>query len=182
MGVLDWESEIKQRYQMPLACETGEFPEVENIRLRMLPICYEEGIPGGCSADAAQFMNVAAETFVKEILTTAISRVRSDGPNYVQTDKYRKLRPKNKYQAPERPSLGMHDVRLSLALGDNLLTQLPLSMKKIMAGGWYERDYDVDPELQFLDDDLPVDGWEGGGMEERKQLRSALDDCLAMVG
>ena len=82
--------------------------------------------------------------------------------------------------------LGMHDVRLSLALGDNLLTQLPLSMKKIMEGGWFERDYEVAPEEQFWeceeDEELGDLGWEGAEMSERRELRSLLDDCLANGG
>ncbi|KAF8540688.1 transcriptional regulator of RNA polII, SAGA, subunit-domain-containing protein [Trichophaea hybrida] len=177
----NWESEIKQRYILPLASETGEFPDVDNIRLRMLPICYEEGIPGGCTHDTANFMNVAAETFVKEVLSTVISRVRSNGPKYVQTDRYRKLAPRGRWVVPasERPLLGMHDMRLSLTLGDNFLTQMPLSMKKIMAGGWYERDYEVDPGLQF-EDEKDVGSWEGGEPEDRKELKALLDDCLAM--
>lgn len=107
----------------------------------------------------------------------------------------------------ERPRLGMHDVRLSLTLGDNLLTQLPLSMKKIMAGGWYERDYEVDVREQFEDPeldpelvrmleeasmtDLGLTGengggggvllpWDGAEKEDRMELRGILDDCLAM--
>jgi len=178
--LIDWESEIKQRYMLPLASETGEFPDVDNTRLRMLPICYEEGIPGGCTVETANFMNAAAETFVKEILTTIISRVRSNGPNYVQTDTYRKLAPKGRWiPRQERPLLGMHDVRLSLTLGDNLLTQMPTSMKKIMAGGWYERDYEVDTALQF-EDANDVGEWKGGAPEDRKELKGLLDDCLAL--
>lgn len=176
----NWESEIKQRYTMPLSSESGEFPDIESIRMRMNPICYEEGIHGGCSPDAANFMNVAAETFVKEILSTIIGRVRSNGPNYIQTDKYRKLAPKRKWSPPvEKPLLGMHDVRLSLALGDNLLAQLPLSMKKIMAGGWYERDYEVGVEEQYVGQ-VDVEGWEGGAVDDRRQLRGLLDDCLTV--
>lgn len=180
LTAIDWDSEIKQRYTMPLSSESGEFPDIEIIRQRMNPICYEEGVHGGCTADAANFMNVAAETFVKEILSTIISRVRSNGPNYVQTDKYRKLAPKRKWTAPtERSLLGMHDVRLSLALGHNLLAQLPLSMKKIMAGGWYERDYEVDVEEQYVGQ-VDVEGWEGAAVDDRKQLRGLLDDCLSV--
>jgi len=165
---------------LPLASETGEFPDVDNIRLRMLPICYEEGIPGGCSVETAGFMNVAAETFVKEVLTTIIGRVRSNGPNYVQTDDYRRLAPKGRWvPRQDRPLLGMHDVRLSLTLGDNLLTQMPTSMKKIMAGGWYERDYEVDTALQF-EDTSDVGDWQGGAPEDRRELKGLLDDCLAL--
>ncbi|KAL7271284.1 hypothetical protein RUND412_005967 [Rhizina undulata] len=173
----NWESEIKQRYTLPLAAESGEFPDVESIRLRMLPICYEESIPGGCTPDAANFMNVAAETFVKEILSCIISRVRSNGPDYVQTAKYKKLSAKGKWVSPERPLLGMQDVRLSLTLGDNFLAQLPGSMKKIMAGAWYERDF----VAERIEED-PVVGWEGGSGEDRMQLRGLLDDCLATAG
>jgi len=176
----DWESEIRSRYTMTLSSESGEFPDVESIRQRMLPICYEEGVPGGCTPEAANFMNVAAETFVKEVLSTIISRVRSNGPNYIQTDKYRKLYPKGRWTPPnERPLLGMHDVRLSLTLGDNLLAQLPLSQKRIMAGGWFERDYEVENEIVFPDE-VDVDGWEGAAIEDRKQLKGLLDECLAI--
>lgn len=101
----------------------------------------------------------------------------------------------------ERPRLGMHDVRLSLTLGDNLLTQLPLSMKKIMAGGWYERDYEVNVEEQFEEPELDPDlvrmleeanmgdyggengvllPWDGAEVEDRRELRGILDDCLAI--
>ncbi|CAZ82812.1 unnamed protein product [Tuber melanosporum] len=176
----NWESEIKNRYAMALSSESGEFPDVENIRQRMLPICYEEGVPGGCTPEAANFMNVAAETFVKEILSTIISRVRSNGPNYIQTDKYRKLHPKGRWTPPnERPLLSMHDVRLSLTLGDNLLAQLPLSQKRIMAGGWFERDYEVESEIVFPDE-VDAGDWEGAAVEDRKQLKGLLDECLAI--
>lgn len=127
-------------------------------------------------------MNVAAETFVKEILTTVISRVRSNGPKYIQTDQYRKLAPRGRWppaSATEHPLLGMHDMRLSLTLGDNFLTQMPLSMKKIMAGGWYERDYEVDTNLQFEDEDVG-ESWEGAEPDDRKNLKGLLEDCLAV--
>ena len=73
----------------------------------------------------------------------------------------------------------MHDVRLSLTLGDNLLAQLPLSQKRIMAGGWFERDYEVESEIVFPDE-VDVDGWEGAAVEDRKQLKGLLDECLAI--
>ena len=149
----------------------------------MLPICYEEGVPGGCTHDTANFMNVAAETFVKEVLSTIIGRVRSNGPKYVQTGRNRKLGPRRRRIPPatERPLLTMHDVRLSLTVGDNFLKQMPLSMKKIMAGGWFERDYQVNPELQF-EDDKDAGQWEGGKPADRKELKGLLDECLAMGG
>jgi transcriptional coactivator HFI1/ADA1 len=67
----------------------------------MLPLCYEAGLVSGHAPDAAQFMSIATETFIKEILATVFSRTRSNGPGdsgsagfgpgggWVQTAKYR---------------------------------------------------------------------------------------------
>jgi hypothetical protein len=92
----DWETEIKQRYTLPLSCKSGKFPDVDRVRLHLLPICYEEGVPDGCSPDTANFMIVATETFVKEVLSQIITRVHSNGPKYVLIDRYRKLAPKGR--------------------------------------------------------------------------------------
>ena len=67
----------------------------------MLPFCYEAGLVSGHAPDAAQFMSIATETFIKEVLSSVFSRTRSDGPgeygsagfggsNWVQTRKYRR--------------------------------------------------------------------------------------------
>jgi transcriptional coactivator HFI1/ADA1 len=94
--------EIKKRYAQPLAVESGEFPDVSNIEGRMLPFCYEAGLASGHAPDAAQFMSVATETFIKEVLSTVFSRTRSNPPgdsgnagfgpnnNWIQTHKYRR--------------------------------------------------------------------------------------------
>lgn len=67
----------------------------------MLPICYETGLVSGHVPDAAHFMSVATETFIKEVLSSIFSKTRSNGPgasgsagtgggaNWVQTHKYR---------------------------------------------------------------------------------------------
>ena len=174
--------------------------------MRMLPICYEEGVVGGVGDNTAQFMNVAAEAFVKEILSVVISRVRCNRATTVKTDSFKrkmekmmeesggnsfglgfggsagmaltlngsistisppslssnpgrskkrqKLLTNGKFQlthshfrrrqprpapcelAGERKVLCMNDLRLSFTLGDTFLTQLPLSLNRIMAGGW----------------------------------------------
>ena len=204
----NWEAEIKSRYTLPLACESGEFPDLEGIKMRMLPICYEEGVVGGVGDNTAQFMNVAAEVFVKEILSVVISRVRCNRATTVKTDSFKRkmekmmeesegnsfglgfggsagmaltlngsintisppssslssnsgrskkrqkilangkcqlthshFRRKQPRPAPcelagERKVLCMNDLRLSFTLGDTFLTQLPLSLNRIMAGGW----------------------------------------------
>ncbi|KAI0998373.1 hypothetical protein K3495_g9822 [Podosphaera aphanis] len=93
--------EIRKRYAQPLACESGEFPDTSSIESRMLPICFETGIVSGHASDAAQFMTVATETFIKEVLSLIFSKTRSNGPgssgvagtgggaHWIQTHKYR---------------------------------------------------------------------------------------------
>ena len=98
----DFDLEIRKRYAQPLAVESGEFPDVSNIEARMLPFCYEAGLASGHTADAAQFMSIATETFIKEVMSTMFSRTRSNAPgdsgnagfgpsnNWIQTQKYRR--------------------------------------------------------------------------------------------
>jgi transcriptional coactivator HFI1/ADA1 len=85
-----------------LAAESGEFPDASLIEGRMLPFCYEAGLISGHNQDAAHFMSVATESFVKEVLSSIFSRTRSNGPGesgsaglglgsaWIQTHKYRK--------------------------------------------------------------------------------------------
>ena len=85
-----------------MAVESGEFPDVSNIEARMLPLCYEAGLASGHAPEAAQFMSIATETFIKEVMSSIFSRTRVNGPGdsgnagfgpggaWVQTAKYRK--------------------------------------------------------------------------------------------
>ena len=87
---------------MPLAVESGEFPDVSVIEGRMLPFCYEAGLVSGHAQDAAQLMLVATETYMKDILSTVFSRTRSNAPgasgstglnvgtSWIQTHAYKK--------------------------------------------------------------------------------------------
>jgi transcriptional coactivator HFI1/ADA1 len=98
---LDWDLEIRKRYAQPLASESGEFPDTSIIESRMLPICYETGLVSGHVGDAAYFMSVATETFIKEVLSSIFSKTRTNGPgvtgsagtgggaSWIQTHKYR---------------------------------------------------------------------------------------------
>lgn len=100
--MLDFDLEIRKRYAQPLAVESGEFPDVSNIEARMLPLCYESGLVQGHAPDAAQFMMVATETFIKEVMSSIFSCTRSNGPGdsgsagfgvgggWVQTHKYKR--------------------------------------------------------------------------------------------
>lgn len=76
---------------------------MSTVETRMLPICYETGLVNGHVGDAAYFMSVATETFVKEVLSSIFSKTRSNGPGatgsagtgggsmWIQTHKYRAL-------------------------------------------------------------------------------------------
>lgn len=67
----------------------------------MLPICFDIGLTSGHVPDAAHFMSVATETFIKEVLSSIFSKTRSNGPgtagsagtgggaNWIQTNQYR---------------------------------------------------------------------------------------------
>ncbi|QPG98123.1 hypothetical protein C2857_007283 [Epichloe festucae Fl1] len=99
---MNFDLEIRKRFAQPLAVEFGEFPDVGVITGRMLPFCYEAGLPSGHVADAPQLATVATEIFIKEVLTQIFSRTRSNGPGdsgiagygigttWVQTHKYKK--------------------------------------------------------------------------------------------
>ncbi|KAL2019714.1 hypothetical protein VTK56DRAFT_9251 [Thermocarpiscus australiensis] len=99
---MNFDLEIRKRFAQPLAVESGEFPDVSNIEARMLPFCYEAGLASGHVPEAAQFMSIATETFIKEVMTSVFSRTRSNGPgesgsaglggsnNWIQTRKYRR--------------------------------------------------------------------------------------------
>lgn len=50
------------------------------IGARMTPFCYEAGLVSGHAAEAPYFLSIAAETFIKEIMTQVFSRTRSNGP------------------------------------------------------------------------------------------------------
>ncbi|KAI1270936.1 transcriptional regulator of RNA polII, SAGA, subunit-domain-containing protein [Xylaria sp. FL0933] len=94
--------EIRKRFAQPLAVESGEFPDIASIESRMLPISYAAGLAGGHAPDVAQFMTVATETYIKEVLSTVFGRTRSNGPGdsgsagfgaglgWIQTYKYRR--------------------------------------------------------------------------------------------
>lgn len=68
----------------------------------MLPFCYESGLTNGHNADAAQFVSLATETFIKEVMTSIFSKTRSNGPgdsgsaglgvssSWIQTHRYRR--------------------------------------------------------------------------------------------
>ncbi len=76
----DWDLEIRKRYLPPLASETFEFPSPPDLHARMVPICYEESLPNGCSYECAEFVSVALEHYMKSVVSNIVGRVWSDLP------------------------------------------------------------------------------------------------------
>lgn len=164
----DWELEIRKRYAQPLAAETGEFPDTESIYARMVPMCYEESLPSGAGLPCAEFMAIATETYVKEVLSSVFSRTRSNGPagtiNGMMMRKYRQqleredlaytrgeitkdtatgLLPVEAKEASVRRPLGVRDLRLTLELGGGVLGHMPLIIDQIM-GGYFEDELETE--------------------------------------
>ncbi|KAF1967532.1 hypothetical protein BU23DRAFT_516192 [Bimuria novae-zelandiae CBS 107.79] len=149
-GKTNWDLEIRKRYTAPLFTETHEFPTAATISQRLLPICYESGLPQGHAPDCADLINIATETYIKEALTSFFTLVSSNAPGYIRTAEYKKRveREEAKVAAGEmvrvgagelpveveerrkRPLLCMEDLRIALELGDGYLRQVP-----ILAGG-----------------------------------------------
>ena len=167
---IDWELEIRKRYAQPLAAETGEFPDAESIHARMVPICYEESLPSGASLPCAEFMAIATETFVKEVLSAVFSRTRSNGPsgtiNGMMMRKYRQqleqeelaftrgelakdtatgLLPVEAKEARLRRPLGVRDMRLTLELCSGVLGHMQLIIDEIM-GGYFEDELEAEKQ------------------------------------
>lgn len=129
----------------------------------MVPICYEESVASGAGFPCAEFMAIATETFIKQVLSSVFSRTRHNGPsgtiNGMMTRKYRRqlereelaftrgeiskdvatgLLPVEAKEASIRQPLGVKDLRLALNLGGALLGQMPLIVDQIM--GTYDED------------------------------------------
>lgn len=128
----------------------------------MVPICYEESLPNGCGAPCAEFMATATEQYIKEVVSSILSRTRSNipaaGGNGIMTLRYRRqlereeeglqkgeitrgigngLLPIEAREAGSRRGLGMGDLRLAIGIGGCELGQMPGIVKSIM-GGWEE--------------------------------------------
>ncbi|KAB2579992.1 hypothetical protein BFW01_g5496 [Lasiodiplodia theobromae] len=167
----NWDLEIRKRYAQPLCTETFEFPDTPAIEARMTPICYEEGIASGASPDAAAFMNVATETFIKEVLSNILGRVRSNGDDYIKTAAYRKqlqreeemwlqgevqrnpagLLPIEVEESKNRKPLNLGDLRIAIELGDSYLGQVPLITAGVMNSRYYDGE-SYEAEKMDIDD------------------------------
>ncbi|KAL6704149.1 hypothetical protein ACN47E_008709 [Coniothyrium glycines] len=151
-GKTNWDIEIRKRYTSALSSETHEFPTATSISHRLLPICYESGLPQGHTPDCPEILNIATETFIKEALASLLSKVSQNGPGYVRTGSFKKKFAKEEravergelqrgpagdlpIEADERRTrklLCMEDLRLALELGDGYLGQTPFIAGSIM--------------------------------------------------
>ncbi|KAJ0416039.1 transcriptional regulator of RNA polII, SAGA, subunit-domain-containing protein [Aspergillus carlsbadensis] len=181
LNMTNWELEVRKRYEQSLAQETGEFPDAESIHARMVPMCYEESVVNGAGVACAEFMAIATETFVKEVLSVVFSRTRSNGPSgtingmlkrsykqqlereelaftrgEIAKDSATGLLPVEAKEASTRSALGVRDLRLSLEIGSGVLSHMPLIVDQIMGG--------------YLEDELEADKQERGGLEDRKPV------------
>lgn len=192
---IDWELEIRKRYAQPLASETGEFPDAESIHGRMVPICYEESIVSGAGFPCAEFMAVATETFVKQLLSAVFSHTRSNGPsgtiNGMMTPSYRRqlareelaytrgeilrdnstgLLPIEAKEANARKPLGVRDLQLALDISGGILAHMPIIADEIM-GCYFEDELETDQRLADADDHDTDGGSESDSLHPVKKVR-----------
>ncbi|KAJ4375281.1 hypothetical protein N0V83_002367 [Neocucurbitaria cava] len=151
-GKTNWDLEIRKRYTSALYVETHELPTATTISYRLLPICYEFGLPQGHTPDCPDYLNNATETYIKEALAHLLGKVSANGPGYVRTGAFKKkvereerlvergelLRgaggelPVEAEERRKRKLLCMEDLRLALELGDGYLGQSPLTAGAIV--------------------------------------------------
>jgi transcriptional coactivator HFI1/ADA1 len=150
----NWDLEIRKKYLQPLFSETLEFPDSTTIHARIVPICYEEAVAAGCSMQCADLVGLAAEIYLKGILSETFDRTRSNGPRYensaaggILTSSYKKkiareeaevklgklartrdddLLPCEAEAAYSRRPLGMADLQLTTNVGPSPWNAMPL--------------------------------------------------------
>lgn len=130
----------------------------------MVPICYEQSLPNGPSVSCAEFMATATEQFMKTVISSVVSKTRSNlagaaGAVSITTRRYRQqvdreekmaargemsrgivsnLLPAEAKEAVSRRPLSMEDFRIALGVGDDCgMGQMPTIVENIMAG-WPE--------------------------------------------
>lgn len=157
-------------------------------------MCYEESLPSGAGLPCAEFMAIATDTFVKEVLSAVFSRTRSNGPsgtiNGMMKRKYREqlereelaftrgeivkdtatgLLPVEAREAGTRRALGVRDLRLTLELGGGVLGHMPLIIDQIV-GGYLE------DELETEKQDRALENGVGAEVESREIKHAPTED------
>lgn len=172
----------------------------------MVPICYEEGLPGGARDGCAEFVNVAAEMYVKEVLAGLFARVRSDGKGYACTARYKRrvereeeawlrgevvrnaagLLPVEVETGLGRRPFGMEDLRLSLEMGDPFVGQVPLLAKRV-AVGWRVGGLEIEenessPERERRREEYPINGFHSNGVHHHTDEMDVDDNDWGWSG
>ncbi|RIB24197.1 transcriptional regulator of RNA polII, SAGA, subunit-domain-containing protein [Gigaspora rosea] len=94
-----------------------DFPDYENVYIRMTEIAFNNGLFGGVQEDCVSLMVFALELYLKNILHNCINQIRE---NNVYRDDY-----------DENPSITLKDLAFSLSISP--LTVSPLIEEKINA-------------------------------------------------
>ncbi|KAK9355473.1 transcriptional regulator of RNA polII, SAGA, subunit-domain-containing protein [Lipomyces doorenjongii] len=68
--------EITQSYQAPLATESFELPDTDNMRTRILGIAYEHGLLDGIANDVPDIVLAGLEYHLRDFLQQLLDRVR----------------------------------------------------------------------------------------------------------
>ncbi|CAG8728073.1 4118_t:CDS:2 [Gigaspora margarita] len=92
-----------------------DFPDYENVYIRMTEIAFNNGLFGGVQEDCVSLMVFALEFYIKNILHNCINQIRE---NNVYCDDY-----------DENPSITLKDLAFSLSISP--LTVSPLIEEKI---------------------------------------------------
>jgi transcriptional coactivator HFI1/ADA1 len=135
----------------------------------MVPICYEEGIVNGAAAGCSEFMNVAAEFYIKEVLSSLFGKVSSNGgssASFIKTSAYKRqlekeeegwlkgevlknaggMLPIEAEESAKRKALTMSDLKLAYSLGESYLGQVPLIAGQILNSRWTDEYEDREEE------------------------------------
>ena len=151
--------------------------------MRMVPICYEESVVSGAGFPCAEFMAIATETFVKELLSAVFAHTRSNGPsgtiNGMMTPNYRRqleleelaytrgeilrdnatgLLPVEAKKAKARKPLGVTDLRLALGISGGILAHMPLIADEIM-GCYFEDEMETEHQGESGDEPSADNGF-----------------------
>lgn len=144
---------------------------------------------GGCGTACSDLMSVAAETFVKEQLSDLFRRVRSNGPQYIKTSKFRRklnkeeeaydrgevqrtaygLLPVETEVESQRRPFNREDLRLAALMGNSFISQSRIIHEKIISAPFVEEEYDEDDDDVHLKNGTRVNGFARGDVMDGVQ-------------
>jgi transcriptional coactivator HFI1/ADA1 len=133
--------------------------------LRVLPICYENGIVNGCASRCFDFVNLAVEFYVKEIVHSIHVSVRKNADGLIKTGAFKRrlareeamflrgeitktsagLLPVEAEEIAKWRPISMHDLRLCINLGNSYLRRRKAMCMRIMMGDLIPDDLQPEP-------------------------------------